>query len=375
MAPGYSRLGLAVRKRLGSWPADPPRMDGKVVLVTGASSGLGRESARQLAGLGAHVKALTRDSDRSTKLARELARESGGQVSGVTCDVSDLASVRRFTGRFLAAEDRLDVLVNNAGVMPAERTETADGVELTFATHVLGPHVLIDRLTPLLEAGAPSRVINVSSGGMYSQRLDADDLQTERGSYRKNAVYAKAKRAQVILTELWAERLEPKGIVVQAMHPGWADTQGVRDSLPGFSKITRGIIRDEAQGADTIVWLAASPQARQADGRLLARPAAATGALPARRRGSPNRTGGGCGMPWRSWRADNGEAAWPAALASSHAQAPEPGRPPHHSGGRGPADVDRLLGGHARDALRLRAAQPRQGLRRATCTSIPATGA
>lgn len=266
VVPGYSRFGLAVRRRLGSWPADPPRMDGKVVLVTGASSGLGREAARQLAELGTDVKVLTRDRERSAKLAKELAQETGGQVSGVTCDVSDLASVRRFTGRFAANEERLDVLINNAGVMPAERTETADGVELTFATHVLGPHVLIERLAPLLKAGAPSRVINVSSGGMYSQALDVDDLQTEKGTYRKNAVYAKTKRAQLILTHEWAKRLAPDGVAVQAMHPGWADTQGVRDSLPGFSKLTRKIIRDAAEGADTIVWLAASPDAQEPTG-------------------------------------------------------------------------------------------------------------
>ena len=266
IAPGYSRLGLAVRKRLGSWPADPPRMDGKVVLVTGASSGLGRASAVALAELGADVRVLTRDSDRSAKLARELAKETGGQVSGVTCDVSDLTSVRRFTGRFAAAEERLDVLINNAGVMPPERTETADGVELTFATHVVGPHLLIERLSPLLKAAAPSRVINVSSGGMYSQKLDLDDLQTEHEAYRKNRVYAKTKRAQVVLTHEWARRLEPDGVAVQSMHPGWADTQGVRDSLPGFSRITRGIIRDAEQGADTIVWLAASPDAQHPTG-------------------------------------------------------------------------------------------------------------
>ena len=266
IAPGYSRFGLAVRKRLGSWPADPPRMDGKVVLVTGASSGLGRAAAVGLAHLGADVRVLTRDSDRSAKLARELEKETGGRVSGVTCDVSDLASVRRFTGRFAAAEERLDVLVNNAGVMPPERTETADGIELTFATHVVGPHLLIARLSPLLEAAAPSRVINVSSGGMYSQKLDLDDPQTAHGTYRKNRVYAKTKRAQVVLTHEWARRLEPKGVAVQSMHPGWADTQGVRDSLPGFSKLTRGIIRDAEQGADTIVWLAASPDAGRPTG-------------------------------------------------------------------------------------------------------------
>lgn len=266
VAPGYSRFGLAIRRRLSSWPADPPRMDGKVALVTGAGSGLGRETARQLAQLGAEVKVLTRDRERSTKLAKELAQETGGQVGGVTCDVSDLASLRRFTGRFAADHDRLDVLVNNAGAMPPERTETKDGVELAFATNVLGPFVLIDRLSSLLEASAPARVINLSSGGMYSQRLAIDDLQSERGTYRKNQVYARAKRAQLIISQQWAERLGPKGVTVQVMHPGWADTPGVQDSLPGFSKLTKPIIRDVEEGADTIVWLAASPDALEPNG-------------------------------------------------------------------------------------------------------------
>ena len=104
-------------------------------------------------------------------------------------------------------------------------------------------------------------MINVSSGGMYSQQLDVDDLQSRHGTYRKNQVYARTKRAQVVLTHEWARRLAADGVVVQSMHPGWADTQGVRDSLPGFSRITRSIIRDAEQGADTIVWLAASPDA------------------------------------------------------------------------------------------------------------------
>lgn len=264
---GYSRLGLAARRRLPGWPADPPRMDGKVALVTGAGSGIGRAAAQRMAELGADVKVLTRDRDRSVALAKDLAAETGGTVTGVTCDVSDLASLRRFTGRFLSDHDRLDVLVNNAGSMPPERTETADGVELTFATHVLGPFVLIDRLAPLLEAAGPGRVINVASGGLYAQQLDVEDPQTRHSSYRKNAVYAKCKRAQLVLTQMWAERLEGK-VVVQAMHPGWADTPGVRDALPGFHKVTSRILRDSEEGADTVVWLAASPDALEPSGAL-----------------------------------------------------------------------------------------------------------
>ena len=143
----------------------------------------------------------------------------------VACDISGIAALREFVARFTEAEDRLDVLVNNAGVMPDERQLTADGVELTFATHVLAPWMLIDGLTPLLAAGAPSRVINVTSGGQYGQRVPPGDVESSRSSYGPKKIYARTKRAQVIITERWAELLADRGVSVHAVHPGWADTR------------------------------------------------------------------------------------------------------------------------------------------------------
>ena len=268
VVPGYSKFGLAVRRRLPGWPEDPPRMEGAVVLVTGASSGLGYETARRTAELGASVRVLTRDAERSERLATELVAETAGDVVGVSCDVSSLDSLHEFCERFTAEEKRLDVLVNNAGVMPAERTLSDDGVELTFATHVLGPFVLIDSLKGLLESSAPARVVNVVSGGLYAQKLDIDDLQAEEGSYRKAAVYAKTKRAELLMGDEWARRLRGSGVVVHAMHPGWTDTPGVQDSMPGFSKVTKPIIRNLEEGADTIVWLAGAPEALESSGEF-----------------------------------------------------------------------------------------------------------
>lgn len=264
---GYGRPGLALRRRLDGWPVDPPRLDGKVALVTGARSGIGTAVAVGLARLGASVRVLGRDDERAAEAAR-LVREqvSTADVQPVACDVSDLTSLRRFIEEFTAREERLDVLVNNAGVMPDERQHTADGVELTFATHVLAPWVLIDGLTPLLERSAPSRVITVSSGGQYAQQVPGEDPESDTDSYTPKKIYARTKREQLVITEEWAERLAGRGVHVHAMHPGWVDTPGVRRWMPVFRAATGPIMRDAEEGADTIVWLCGAPEAVETTG-------------------------------------------------------------------------------------------------------------
>lgn len=264
---GYGRPGLSVRRRLGDWPADPPRLDGCVVLVTGARSGIGQAAAAGFAGLGASVRALGRDESRAAEAVRLIKERAGADtdVRPAVCDVSDLASVRQFITSFTADEERLDVLVNNAGVMPDRREHTRDGVELTFATHVLAPWLLIDGLAPLLERAAPSRVITVSSGGQYAQQVP-EDLQSESDSYTPKKIYARTKREQVVITEQWAERLAGRGVHVHAMHPGWVDTTGVRTWMPVFRSLTGPIIRTPEEGADTIVWLGGAPEAVQTTG-------------------------------------------------------------------------------------------------------------
>jgi dehydrogenase/reductase SDR family member 12 len=267
IAPGYGALGLAVRRRLPDWPDDPPRMEGKVVLVTGARSGLGLASCVGFARLGASVRALGRDQGRAERAAEQvLGLVPGADVRPVACDVSSLDALRSFAERFVADEERLDVLVNNAGVMPPQRSRSIDGNELMFATHVLAPFALTALLRDLLERSAPARVINVSSGGMYNQRIPEDDLQSDRVGYGPKKLYARSKREQVVITEQWAERLSATAVVVHAMHPGWADTEGVREAMPLFSAVTRLIIRTPEQGADTIVWLGASPEPLQSTG-------------------------------------------------------------------------------------------------------------
>ena len=253
---GYTNVGYRIRSR-GWKPL--PRMEGKVVLITGATSGLGLAAAGGFARLGATVWLAVRNRERGEAArARILEHQGEADVHVELCDLSRLESVRRFAERFTAAAPRLDVLVNNAGVLTQEREVSADGIELTFAVNVLAGHLLTRELVPALRASDSARVINVSSGGMYTRRLCADDLQSERERFEGAAVYARSKRAEVVLTELWARELAPTSVSVHAMHPGWADTPGVAAGLPGFHRAMRRLLRTPEQGADTVVGLASA---------------------------------------------------------------------------------------------------------------------
>ncbi|HEY1509198.1 MAG TPA: SDR family NAD(P)-dependent oxidoreductase [Solirubrobacteraceae bacterium] len=262
----YTKLGYELRSRRWDQSELAP-MDGKVALVTGATSGLGEAAAAGLARLGATVWLLARNRERGEDALARIAQRTGRDRLKVgICDLSEHRSVRGFAERFAAECPRLDVLVNNAGVLTHERKLSRDGIELTLATNVVGPFLLTKLLVGALQASAPARVVNVSSGGMYTQRLATDDLQSAHGRFRGAAAYARSKRVQVVLSELWAQRLADTGVVVNAMHPGWVDTPGLRDSLPGFRRLVGPLLRTPEQGADTIVWLAAAPRAATESG-------------------------------------------------------------------------------------------------------------
>jgi NAD(P)-dependent dehydrogenase (short-subunit alcohol dehydrogenase family) len=235
-------------------------------VVTGANSGIGYETALALADLGAEVVLLCRNPERGEQAVERIRTQTGNaRVLLEIVDMSNLASVRAAAARLAAAP--VDVLVHNAGVLPDERIETPDGLELTFATHVVGPFLLTRLLRPNLERSPDARVVWVSSGGMYTRRLNLSDPNWTERDYDGVLAYAETKRAQVILSELWAEELRGSPISVNAMHPGWADTPSVESSLPRFHRITKHILRTPAEGADTVVWLAACPTLR-ATGRF-----------------------------------------------------------------------------------------------------------
>jgi dehydrogenase/reductase SDR family protein 12 len=222
-----------------------------------------------MARLGASLRLLVRDAGRGEDARRRIAAVTGNE--DVRCELVDMSlrrSVRACAERLLAADDPVHVLVHNAGVLPAERRETSEGLELTFATNVLGPHLLTRLLRERLVASAPARVLFVSSGGMYTRRLDVDDLQSRVGSFDGRVAYARSKRAEVVLAERWAEEFAGTGVVVHAMHPGWADTPGIKTSIPTFQRVMRPLLRTPAQGADTIVWLAAAEEPGGITGRF-----------------------------------------------------------------------------------------------------------
>jgi NAD(P)-dependent dehydrogenase (short-subunit alcohol dehydrogenase family) len=163
----------------------------------------------------------------------------------------------------------IDVLINNAGALFNQHQLTREGLEQSYALLLLSPVLLTERLLPLLEAHElPARIVNVVSGGMYAERLNLKRLNLSADGYRGARAYAQCKRALSIMTEIWADRWRERNIVVNAMHPGWSDTPGVQKALPMFRRVTRLVLRSHAEGADTIVWLAQSPQGGLSTGKL-----------------------------------------------------------------------------------------------------------
>jgi NAD(P)-dependent dehydrogenase (short-subunit alcohol dehydrogenase family) len=231
-------------------------MRGKTVVVTGPTSGLGEQVARQLALTGANLVLVARNEEKCARVIDELAPLCmGNRPVFVRAEMGDLESVRSACEAIQQQFTHIDVLIHNAGALLNTRELSPQGIEQTVASHVVGPFLMTTLLLPLLNGG---RVVTVSSGGMYTSGLPAFDkgetLEMLAHKYGGSKQYAIAKRAQVTLTEMWAMR-EPQTEFV-SMHPGWADTPGVQESIPGFRRVTAPILRTASEGADTIAWLA-----------------------------------------------------------------------------------------------------------------------
>lgn len=266
----FTRFGFEARRRLGRWtPVDRYDLAGTVVVLTGATSGLGRAAAEQLARCGATLVLVGRSPARNAQVVTELTESTGNDsIAAVAADMGDRAQVRALADRVLATHDRLDVLIHNAGALHPERHVNPDGIEATVASQVVGPFLLTTLLLDRLAASAPARVLTMASGGMYASGLHVTDLEMSPEAYDGVQQYARVKRAQVVLNEMWAERHGHLGITFHSLHPGWADTPGVDAGLPTFATVMGPFLRTPEQGADTLVWLAADATALESNGQF-----------------------------------------------------------------------------------------------------------
>ncbi len=285
----FDRFGFQ-RHAIGFDPADLEiDLYGRRCLVTGASSEIGYETALALSDLGAEVLLLCREADQGQDAVDSIRDVTGNRrVHLISIDLADPASIDEAVSRI--GKDPVDVLAHCADVLPNERVEAEGGFELAFATHLVGPHRLTRGLATALEASDDARVIWVSSGGMLTRRLNVDDTRWVDRDYDSLIAYTETKRAQVVLAELWAETFNGTSVHVNSMHPGWVDTSVMKNSVPLLHRIAKPILRTPAEGADTIVWLAASPDAGGRTGRFFFdRRAVRTHWLPATRESKEDR--------------------------------------------------------------------------------------
>jgi NAD(P)-dependent dehydrogenase (short-subunit alcohol dehydrogenase family) len=247
-------------------------MEYKVVLITGGTSGIGKAAATALAAMGAEVVVTGRNRGRGEAALAEIRRASGSEkVSLMLADLAVQAEARKLADNFRERHDRLDVLVNNAGLIQSKRKETPDGIELTLAVNHLAPFLLTNLLLDLLEKSAPSRVITVSSEARRHAEIDFDDLQSER-RYRAFPVYGMTKKANILFTYELAERLEGTGVVANCVHPGGVNTNFGNDNRsPGILlfRAFKPFMRTPEQGADTVIYLASSSEAAEMNGMYL----------------------------------------------------------------------------------------------------------
>jgi retinol dehydrogenase-12 len=252
-------------------------MDRRLALVTGATGGLGKAVAAGLAGEGAAIAVVGRSIARAEEaMAGIRSQVPDARLEPLACDLSDQSSIRRAAADFLSRHERLDVLVNAAGVFRKERHITPDGLELTFATNVMAYFLLTNLLLDALKRGGAgthgdARIVNVAS--RYGKaRLSFDDLQTANGTYNYLRSTPPTMLARVLLTQEFAERLRGTAVVANAVHPGLVKNTGLLQDVGGpFRWITNAIGAPAEKAADTVIWLASSPETAGVSGKLWAK--------------------------------------------------------------------------------------------------------
>jgi retinol dehydrogenase 12 len=243
---------------------------GKVVVITGATSGIGQVAAERLAEQGARLVLVARDPARGAATLARLRERGPGVAHGIHyADLSTLAEMKRVGAQIARAEPRIDVLINNAGALYTHRQLTADGLERTFATNHLAYFVLTEALRPSLTAVAPARVVNTASGAHKGEALDFADLQCANG-YNGRTAYGRSKLANILYTRELARRLAGSGVTANCLHPGFVATRFGHESggfLSWGIRIAQRLSAiSEAEGAETIVYLASSPEVASVSG-------------------------------------------------------------------------------------------------------------
>ena len=245
-------------------------MKNKVVIITGANRGIGKEAAKEIARLGAKVYMACRSLDSANEAKEEIIKETKNEnVLVKHLDLASGDSIINFAKQFKKEESKLDVLINNAGISSGSKMLNDAGVELTFAINVLGHHYLTKLLIDLLEKSSPSRIINVASE--YAGGLDLNDINYDKRSYGTTSAYKQSKQANRMLNREWAKRVVDKNISVYSMTPGWVPNTDLFREQSAFNKVvikTVGAVggRSVEQGADTIVWLASSDKIEGSNG-------------------------------------------------------------------------------------------------------------
>jgi NAD(P)-dependent dehydrogenase (short-subunit alcohol dehydrogenase family) len=250
-------------------------MDGKIILITGANSGIGKATATALAEMGAHVVMMSRDLEKGEIARKEIIRISrNSSVDVMQCDLASMASIRKFATDFIARYQQLDVLINNAGIFTEKRMETADGFEYQIGVNHLGHFLLTHLLLDILKKSSPARIINVSSGAHFGGKIDLNDFQMEK-RYSSWKSYARSKLANILFTYELAHRLSGTGVTVNCLHPGFVNTRFAfnRDSeKPNpLMRLMKPFMIKPVTGAETSVYLAASPEVERTTGKYFAR--------------------------------------------------------------------------------------------------------
>jgi NAD(P)-dependent dehydrogenase (short-subunit alcohol dehydrogenase family) len=254
-------------------------MKGKICIITGSNSGIGKETATNLVKMGATIIMVVRDQERGEKARTEIVKQTGNNsVDLMICDLSSMDSIRHFVKEFKKKYDRLDVLVNNAGAMFNKREVTSEGFEKTVAVNYLGPFLLTHELLDLLKSSAPSRIINVSSGLAKNGKVDLDDLQSEKNykgtkAYSKvrAPVYANTKLMLMMFTYELAMRLKGSGVTANVLMPGFVATNLGKNSGSLSSSIMFKMVRpmqvSAKKGAETSIYLASSEDVKDVTGK------------------------------------------------------------------------------------------------------------